>query len=180
MYYVCLVIQHYKSKHNYSKAFIQSLSLSRFLIDIHDEEKQQFSGILRESHFIGANDVYVVAPADGFGEPGTVNRANLRLCVHGNDHAVAPAVRRRQLPCVPSVISGSESNSQSGPLLYTVQPPHDVGGYPPPPSHSDHHSSSSELSSSENEDRPLPRRTRRSSAGCHSNPGNWPRSVNSS
>ena len=158
MYYVCLVVQHYKSKHNYSKAFIQYVSLSRFLIDIHDEEKQQFSDNLRESHFIGANDVYVVEPADGFGEPGTVNRANLRLCVHGNDHAVAPAVRRRKLPCVPSVISESESDSQSGPLLYTVQPPHDVGGSPPLSSHSDHHSS----------------------AGCHSNPGNWPRSVNSS
>ena len=105
-------------------------------------------------------------------------KANLRLCVHGNDHAVAPAVRRRKLPCVPSVISESESDSQSAPLLYTVQPPHDGGGSPPLSSHSDHHSSSSELSSSENEDRPLPRRSR---AGCcHSNPGNWPRSVNGS
>ena len=43
----------------------------------------------------GANDVYVVEPADGCGEPRTVNRANLRLCVRGNDNAVAPTVRHR-------------------------------------------------------------------------------------
>ena len=30
---------------------------------------------------------------------------HLQKLVHGNDHAVAPAVRRRKLPCVPSVIS---------------------------------------------------------------------------
>ena len=53
----------------------------------------------------GASDVYIREPADGFGEPRTVNRVHLRLCVHGNDRAVAPALRRRTLPCVPSVIS---------------------------------------------------------------------------
>ena len=97
----------------------------------------------------GANDVYVVEPADGFGEPRTVNRANLRLCVRGNDNAVAPTVRRRKLPCVPSVVPESESDSQSAPLLYTVQPPHDRGGSPPLSSPSDEFPSSSELSSSE-------------------------------
>ena len=127
----------------------------------------------------GANDVYVAEPADGFAEPRTVNRANLRLCVRGNDNTVAPTVRRRKLHCVPSVVPESESDSQSAPLLYTVQPQHDRGGSPPPSSPSDEFPSSSELSSSEDDDRPFPRRTRRSRAGCHSNPGNWPRSVNS-
>ena len=59
----------------------------------------------------GANDVYVVEPADGFRQQHTVNRAAL------------PA-RRRRLPCPPSVTSaGSDdtSDTSSVPLLWTVR-----------------------------------------------------------
>ena len=43
----------------------------------------------------GTNDVYVVEPADGFGEQHTVNRAALRLCVPGNNPTAAQPARRR-------------------------------------------------------------------------------------
>ena len=43
---------YYTSKYNNKEAFNQSVSLSRFLIDIHDEEKQRFIDNLRESRFI--------------------------------------------------------------------------------------------------------------------------------
>ena len=124
----------------------------------------------------GTNDVYVVEPADGFGAQRTVNRASLRLCVSGNGPKAAPPVRRRRLPCLPSVacVSSSDtSDTSSAPLLWTVRNPvvRDVS-----PSSSGPESSST--SSAEEDVRPLLRRTCRSRAGTHSNPGNWPRPVN--
>ncbi|KAI0214933.1 hypothetical protein LSAT2_033045 [Lamellibrachia satsuma] len=124
----------------------------------------------------GTNDVYVVEPADGFGAQRTVNRASLRLCVPGNGPKAAPPVRRRRLPCLPSVAcvgSSDTSDTSSAPLLWTVRNPvvRDVS-----PSSSGPESSST--SSAEEDVRPLLRRTCRSRAGTHSNPGNWPRSVN--
>ena len=109
----------------------------------------------------GTNDVYVVEPADGFGAQRTVNRASLRLCIPGNGPKAAPPVRRRRLPCLPIVVcvsSSDTSHASSAPLLWTVV--------------------DCSTSSAEEDVRPLLRRTCRSRAGTHSNPGNWPRSVN--
>ena len=72
----------------------------------------------------GTNDVYVVEPADGFGEQRTVNRATLRLCVPGNNPTAAQTKRRRRLPCLPNVTSaGSDvtSDTSGEPLLWTVR-----------------------------------------------------------
>ena len=43
----------------------------------------------------GKNDVYVIEPADGFGELRTVNRVDLRLCPQPE------TTTRRKLPCLP-------------------------------------------------------------------------------
>ena len=134
----------------------------------------------------GLNEVYVVEPVDGDGEPRTVNRSHLRPCVAGNEPAAAaaPVVRRRRLPCVPSAVSEAddESDSQSAPLLWAVRPPPVRGELPvvhrgegAPSTRSS--SASSSLDSTEDEGSPLPRRSSRATAGCHSNPGNWPRSA---
>ena len=126
----------------------------------------------------GTNDVYVVEPADGFGEQRTVNRAALRLCVPGNTPTAAQPARRRRLPCPPSVTSaGSDdtSDTSSAPLLWTVRDQVDSEEA----SSASPVSDSSSMSDNEEEDvRPVTlRRTCRTRAGTHTNPGNWPRSA---
>ena len=43
----------------------------------------------------GKNDVYVIEPADGFGDSRTVNRVDIRLCPQPE------TITRRKLPCLP-------------------------------------------------------------------------------
>ena len=73
----------------------------------------------------GTNDVYVVEPADGFGEQHTVNRAALRLCVPGNNPTAAQTARRRHSrtgpPSVTSTGSDDTSDTSSAPLLWAVR-----------------------------------------------------------
>ena len=126
----------------------------------------------------GMNDVYVVEPADGFGEQRTVNRAALRLCVPGNTPTAAQPARRRRLPCPPSVTSaGSDdtSDTSSAPLLWTVRDQVDCEEASSASPVSD---SSSTSDNEEVDVRPVTlRRTCRTRAGTHTNPGNWPRSA---
>ena len=126
----------------------------------------------------GTNDVYMVEPADGFGQQHTVNRAALRLCVSGYNPTAAQPARRRRLPCPPSVTSaGSDdtSDTSSAPLLWTVRDQVDSEEA----SSASPVSDSSSMSDNEEEDvRPVTlRRTCRTRAGTHTNPGNWPRSA---
>ena len=120
----------------------------------------------------GTNDVYVVR------EQHTVNRAALRLCVPGNTPTAAQPARRRRLPCPPSVTSAGSDNTSdtsSAPLLWTVRDQDDSEEA----SSASPVSDSSSTSDNEEEDvRPVTlRRTCRTRAGTHTNPGNWPRSA---
>ena len=126
----------------------------------------------------GTNDVYVVEPVDGFGQQHTVNRAALRLCVPGNNPTAAQTARRRRLPCPPSVTSACSddtSDTSSAPLLWTVRDQVDREET----SSSSPVSDSSYTSDNEEVVRPVTlRRTCRTRAGTHTNPGTWPRSAN--
>ena len=107
-----------------------------------------------------------------------MNRAALRLCVPGNNPTAAQPARRRRLPGPPSVTSaGSDdtSDTSSVPLLWTVRDQVDREET----SSSSPVSDSSSTSDDEEEDvRPVTlRRTCRTRAGTHTNPGTWPRSA---
>ena len=125
----------------------------------------------------GTNHVYVVEPADGFGEQRTINRAEIRPCTQPTEGS-----RHCRLPCAPTtdtdIESDGSSSSSTTPWMCSV--PVDPQDRPPcrlprPPPRAVTPQSSSDEQTAE---QPL-RRTRRATAGLHSNPMNLPRSVSS-
>ena len=123
----------------------------------------------------GTNHVYVVEPADGFGEQRTINRAEIRPCTQPPEGS-----RHRKLPCAPTSDTDTESDgsSSSSSTLWMCSVPVHPQGRPPrrlprlPPRAVTPQSSSDEQTA----EQPL-RLTRRVTAGLHSNPLNLPRSV---
>ena len=128
----------------------------------------------------GTNHVYVVEPADGFGEPRTVNRAEIRQCTKLCDES-----RPRKLPCIPTgseAVDSSDSSSSSTPWMCSVplvprvrcceSPSEPLPRLPLPAVTPDSETSSDEFTV----ERPR-RRTQRATAGLHSNPMNLPRSA---
>ena len=123
----------------------------------------------------GTNHVYVVEPADGFGEPRTVNRAEIRQCTQPTE-----GLRPRKLPCAPTSAPDVDSDGSSAssntpwmcpvPVVLQGRPPRSLQR-PPPRAVTPESSSDEQMA-----EQPL-RRTQHATAGLHSNPLNLPRSV---
>ena len=129
----------------------------------------------------GAQNVYTVEPADGFGTPRRVGRAEMNICEHPSLRESSPPQRerrreRRVTPAAPAVRS-YESSSSSEDGLIVEEGIRSASSPSPLPSPA---ASSEELLGRDSSDRsePIPcRRSGRENAGEHHNVNRLPRSA---
>ena len=129
----------------------------------------------------GAQNVYTVEPADGFGTPRTVGRAEMKICEHPSLRESSSPQRerrreRRVTPAAPAVRSyDSSSSSEDG--LIVEEGIRSASSPSPLPSPA---ASSEELIGRDSSDtsEPIPcRRSGRQNAGVHHNVNRLPRSA---